>query len=124
MAQAESRAQGKSAPALPVDHDAERSVLGGVLLDHESLYKVQDKLKADYFDQPRHRLVYSAFLTLAEKGSAVNLVSLKSWLDDQGQLERAGGVEYLAELSGFVPTAAHIEAVSYTHLTLPTTPNV
>lgn len=109
MAQAESRAQGKSAPALPVDHDAERSVLGGVLLDHESLYKVQDKLKADYFDQPRHRLVYSAFLTLAEKGSAVNLVSLKSWLDDQGQLERAGGVEYLAELSGFVPTAAHIE---------------
>ncbi len=109
MAQAESKLGGTGQPALPVDHDAERSVLGGVLLDHESLFKVQDKLQPAYFDQPRHRVIYDAFNAIVEKGEPINLVSLKSWLEDHSRLDESGGVNYLAELASFVPTAAHIE---------------
>ncbi len=109
MAQAELKAGGIGGPALPVDHDAERSVLGGILLDHESLFKVQDKLQAAYFDQPRHRMIYEAFNAIVEKGEPVNLVSLKGWLEERGRLDKSGGVNYLAELASFVATAAHIE---------------
>ena len=51
--------------AIPSDHEAERAVLGAILLDHEALYKVADKLRPRSFDLPRHRIVYESLRELS-----------------------------------------------------------
>jgi replicative DNA helicase len=95
--------------AIPADHEAERAVLGAILLDHEALYKVQDKLNAQSFDLPRHRILYESYLALIERQQAITLISLRNYLQEQDVLEKVGGVGFLAEVADAVPTAAHIE---------------
>ena len=56
--------------AIPADHEAERAVLGAILLDHNSLYKIEDKVTPVSFDLPRHQTLYRACLALAEKQNA------------------------------------------------------
>jgi len=95
--------------AIPSDHEAERAVLGAVLLDHESLFRISHKLKPESFDLPRHQIVYTAFLALAEKHLAITVITLRDQLQEQGMLERVGGMAFLGQLMD-VPTAAHVEA--------------
>jgi replicative DNA helicase len=95
--------------AIPADHEAERAVLGAVLLDHEALYKVQDKLRAASFDLPRHRILYDALCELVEANQSVTLITLRSHLERAQQLEAVGGVAFLSEIADSVFTAAHIE---------------
>ncbi len=115
MAESQARpgrpAEGGASPlrAIPSDHEAERAVLGGVLLDHDSLYKISDRLRPASFDLPRHRILFDAYLALADKQQAPTLITLRAWLEEHGQLERAGGTGFLAEIASAVPTAAHIE---------------
>jgi replicative DNA helicase len=84
-------------------------VLGAVMLDHESLYKVRDKLRPESFDQPRHRVLYEAFEALADKAQSIDLISLRAYLAEAGQLDRIGGISALTEIADTVPTAANIE---------------
>jgi replicative DNA helicase len=95
--------------AIPADHEAERAVLAAVLLDHESLYKVQDKLRAGSFDLPRHRILYDAICALVETHQAISLITLRNLLEQRGELEAAGGVGFLSAVADSVATAAHIE---------------
>ena len=95
--------------AIPSDHEAERAVLCSLLLDHDGLYKVMDKLQPTSFDLPRHRVLYEACLALVEKQQAITLLTLRSYLGEQGQLESIGGPTFLAEVMDAVPTAAHVE---------------
>ena len=97
------------ARAIPADHEAERAVLGAILLDHEALYKVSDKIQAQSFDLPRHRILYDAYLELIERRQSITLISLRNYLQEQDVLEKVGGVGFLAEVADAVPTAAHIE---------------
>jgi replicative DNA helicase len=99
----------ESLRAIPADHEAERAVLGAVLLDHNSLYKIEDKIKTASFDLPRHRVLYGACLDLAAKQQAITLITLRSFLDEQGLLEGVGGIAFLSELVDATPTAAHVE---------------
>jgi replicative DNA helicase len=95
--------------AIPADHEAERAVLGAILLDHDALYKIADRLRPASFDLPRHRILFDAYLGLADKQQACTLITLRAWLEEQGQLERVGGAAFLAEIAAAVPTAAHVE---------------
>jgi len=95
--------------AIPSDHEAERAVLGAVLLDHESLFRISHKLKSSSFDLPRHQVVYDAFLALADKHLAITVITLRDQLQEQGMLDRVGGMSFLGQLMD-VPTAAHVEA--------------
>ncbi len=95
--------------AIPTDHEAERAVLGALILDHNSLLKVQDSLGPEAFDLPRHRILYQAFAELAAKQQAITLITLRSYLDEQGLLEQIGGVSMLSQIADSVPTAAHVE---------------
>jgi replicative DNA helicase len=95
--------------SIPTDHEAERAVLAAILLDHDALYKIADRLRPDSFDLPRHRILYEAYLALADKRQAPTLITLRSWLEEQGQLERLGGMATIAEIAASVPTAAHVE---------------
>lgn len=96
-------------PAIPADHEAERAVLGAILLDHDALYRVLDRLKPAHFDLPRHRVLYEACVDLSEKNEAPTLIGIKDHLAAHGLLEDVGGIAYVAELADSVPTAAHIE---------------
>ena len=95
--------------AIPADHEAERAVLGALLLDHNSLFKIEDKIRPASFDLPRHRMLYAACQSLASKQQAVTLITLRNFLEEQGVLDEIGGVGFLSELGDAVPTAAHVE---------------
>ncbi len=111
MAQ-ESRKKGSEAVpsvrSIPADHEAERAVLGAILLDHDALYGVLDRLKPHHFDHPRHRILYEACTGLAQKNQAPTLITLRNHLEENGLLEAAGGAVFVAQVADSVPTAAHI----------------
>ena len=101
--------RGQSLRAIPADHEAEQSVLAAILLDHDALYRVLDRLKPQHFDEPRHRILYEACATLAEKNRAPTLITLKNHLEEHGLLEGVGGIAYVAQVADAAATAAHIE---------------
>jgi replicative DNA helicase len=84
-------------------------VLGAVLLDHESLYRIQHVLKPQHFDDPRHQVIYESCAALAAKNAPVTLITLRNHLEEAALLDRAGGLAFVASLADVVPTAAHVE---------------
>ncbi len=94
---------------IPADHEAERAVIGAILLDHDALYRALDKVKPQHFDEPRHRVIYQALVDLAESSQAITLITLRNHLSERALLEKAGGLAFLAGLADAVPTAAHVE---------------
>lgn len=92
----------------PHSLDAERGVLGAVLLDKEALLKVADQLESGDFYDPRHELIFGAMLDLFAGHRPVDLLTISQVLADAGQLEATGGRAYLAELADSVPSAAHL----------------
>jgi replicative DNA helicase len=93
---------------LPQNIEAEKSVLGGLLIDKEAIYSVSTILKPEFFYNDNHREVYEAILELFEKRSPIDLVTLPAQLKKRKSLKRVGGVGFLSELANFVPTAANI----------------
>ena len=89
--------------------DAERSVLGSMLIDGNALEIALEQLKAEDFYVPAHEAAFAAMRDLRNNGSSVDLVTLTNELDKHGQLERAGGPAYVSELMSFVPTAANVQ---------------
>lgn len=93
----------------PHNIDAEQSVLGSLLIDHETLPQVSRFLKPEDFYLESHKLVYDAVLDLDEVGEPIDLVTVTEYLKKKGNLDKIGGAAYLASLANSVPTAAHIE---------------
>jgi len=93
---------------LPHEPEAERAVLGAVLLDPGSLLRVIEILRADEFYLDSHRLVYQACLELQERGQGADLLTVTNHLREEGQLERVGGASYLASLVDALPDVAHV----------------
>ena len=108
MAQDHDRSAGVER-AIPADHEAERAILGAVLLDHEAIWRVRDRIGEEAFDQPRHRILYRACTELTDKQVAVTLITLRNHLEEHGLLEQVGGSAALSEIADSVPTAAHVE---------------
>ncbi len=93
----------------PHDVQAEKSVLGAILIDPSAINLVFEFLKAEQFYIPEHQLVYSAMLTLFEKQQPIDLVTLQSALKKDGTLKKVGGASYLSDLINTVPTSAYVE---------------
>ena len=93
----------------PHNEDAERAVLGSILLNNQSLYLIQDGLAAEDFYVARHRVIYSAMIALASNGSAVDHVTLGSELIRRDDLAKIGGSEALDNLTDKVVTVANVE---------------
>jgi replicative DNA helicase len=94
---------------LPQNLDAERSVLGAILLDNHTLNTAVEKLKPEDFFLDQHRRVYQQMIALAESQQAIDLVTLTDELHRRGELEAAGGAAYLAQLVDGVPRVANVE---------------
>jgi replicative DNA helicase len=94
---------------VPHDIEAEQSVLGALMLDHNAVSAVRDILHPADFYAEKHRHVYSAALELSDRGEPIDPITLRAQLERAGTLPRSGGVEYIAELSIVTPTAASVK---------------
>jgi replicative DNA helicase len=94
---------------LPHSEEAERSVLGAILLDNRSFDRAQELLGEAEFYSTRNRKIFGALAEMIDSGTAVDLITLKNALDTRGELEACGGPAYLAALLEGIPRSANIE---------------
>lgn len=92
----------------PHDIDAEKAVLGAILLDNLALGAVLEVIEAGDFYPDRHRKIFSGIVELSDKGVPADIVTLSSALRDKGQLEKTGGTAYLCELADGLASAANV----------------
>ncbi len=94
---------------LPQNLDAERSVLGAILLDNHALNTAIEKLKPEDFFHDPHRRIFNQMVQLGELQQAIDLVTLGDLLRRKGELEAVGGAAYLAQLIDGVPRISNLE---------------
>jgi len=94
----------------PHSIEAEQSVLGGLMLDNDSVASVEDRVSADDFYRHEHKLIFLAITALSSTAKPYDVITVSEWLRDAGQIDKAGGLSYLAELLANTPTAANIAA--------------
>jgi len=92
----------------PQSIEAEESVLGGVLLDNNSLDRALEILTPEDFYREAHRKIMRAMIDLNQRNEPVDLVTLAEALKGRDELQEIGGAAYLAELADKVPTAANV----------------
>jgi len=92
----------------PQNIEAEKSLLGSLMLDKNAIIKVADFLQTRDFYKPDHQEIYQAILELFEKSDPIDLLSVSSRLKEKNLLKEVGGNSYLTELINLVPTATHI----------------
>ena len=93
---------------LPSNLDAERSVLGAVLLDNSAYNYAAELLIADDFSSDGHRRIFARMVTLGESGRPIDPVTLTEELLRTNELETAGGVAYLSALTEGLPRATNV----------------
>lgn len=98
----------------PQSLDAERGVLGSMLLETMAVATAITVLRPEDFYRDAHRAVFEAMVNLFEASEPIDLLTLSERLGRNGKLEMAGGLAYLTSLAAGVPTAAHVER--YAHL--------
>ncbi len=101
-----SLAQGKVQPQA---NDVEEVVLGAIMLDKDAISVVLDILQPESFYTEGHQAIYRSMLTLFDKNSAIDLLTVKEQLSKSGELDKAGGPYRLVQLSNRVGSAANIE---------------
>ena len=94
----------------PQNIDAEKSLLGAVLIDEETLADISEHVTPKDFYDKRHAIIYAGMMRLYEKHRPVDLLTLTEELKRKNEIEIIGGSAYLTELTNYVPTAAHAEA--------------
>ncbi len=94
---------------LPVSMEAERSILGAILLDNSLYDQAAEHLTPDDFSLDAHRRVYSRMRDLQESGRPVDMITLVEELDRHKEVEAIGGVAYLSSLIDGVPDRPSIE---------------
>jgi replicative DNA helicase len=95
--------------ALPSNADAERTVLGAVLVDNAAFNSAAEILTRDDFYRESHRRIFDAMAGLAERSMPIDLVTLKDELTKGSALEAVGGAAYLASLVDGIPRIVNVE---------------
>jgi replicative DNA helicase len=94
---------------LPASVEAERSILGAILLDNHSYNEAAEKLSSEDFFLDSHRRIYSRMAELIDAQRAVDIVTLAEELARRKEVEAVGGVAYLASLTEGLPRRPTIE---------------
>src|SRR5271169_6263122 len=94
---------------LPSNIDAEKSILGAIILDNNALNTAIEALKAEDFFLPHHRHIFAEMIALGESQHAIDLVTLTEELHRRGELESSGGAPYLASLVDGMPRVSNVE---------------
>lgn len=91
----------------PHSDEAERSVLGAVLLSKDAMIEVSELVSPEMFYGEGHAQIFEAMKSLYDDRQPIDVVTVSEWLKRQNLLKRVGGMASLAELATYVPTAAH-----------------
>ena len=94
---------------VPHNNDAERMLLGGIIIDNARLSDALSVLTAKDFFRDAHRRIFEAILELHEQESAVDLLLLCQRLSTTGQLDEVGGPSYVAGLIDGMPKSANVK---------------
>lgn len=94
---------------LPHNLEAERSVLGAILLNNEAFNTAAEVIDASDFFRDAHRRIFDKMVRLAERNNAIDLVTLKEELGRTGDLEEVGGPAYISALVDGVPRSTNVE---------------
>lgn len=93
----------------PHSIEAEQSVLGSMIMDHDAVIVASEILITSDFYRPDHGQIFSAIMELYTAGNPIDLITIQDRLVQNGVLEQVGGLSYLVELANSVPTSAHIK---------------
>src|SRR5919204_5213030 len=94
---------------LPARLDAERSILGAILLDNDVYPQAAESLRAEDFSLDSHRRIYGRMVDLNESGRAIDIITLAEELSRRKEVEAVGGVAYLSSLTDGMPRRENIE---------------
>jgi replicative DNA helicase len=94
---------------MPASPDAERSLLGAVILDNDLMNEAMSSLRAEHFYLDAHRKIYGRMGDLSENGRPIDIITLAEELGRYKELESVGGVAYLSSLTDGVPRRSSIE---------------
>jgi replicative DNA helicase len=92
----------------PQNIEAERSVLGALMLDKDAIIKVANLIRLGDFYKDSHNLIYEAMVELYEQREPIDVLSLSNRLEEKKQLEKIGGSSYLTTLVNSVPSSSNI----------------
>jgi replicative DNA helicase len=94
---------------LPQNPEAERSVLGSILIDNGAFYRVIGTIREHDFFKDAHRILFATITRLAEQSREIDLLTLKDELAKKGVLDQIGGAGYVSSLVDGIPDIANVE---------------
>lgn len=94
----------------PHSIEAERSVLGGLMLDDNAWDRISGDLAAEDFYRSDHRIIYRVMGDLVEKNQPLDIITISEALEGIGELENVGGLAFISDLASSTPTASNIQA--------------
>jgi replicative DNA helicase len=95
--------------SIPANLEAERAVLGSLLIDPDAIIKVANFLRVEDFFRERHGWLYDVMITLHERREPLDFVTVVDELERRGQLEEIGGPAYITDLIGGTPTSINVD---------------
>ena len=95
--------------SLPHNLEAERCVLGAILIHNDAFNQAAELIDADDFFRDAHRRVFDKMVGLNERGEVIDMVTLKDELGRSGDLDGVGGPAYIAGLADGVPRSTHVD---------------
>jgi replicative DNA helicase len=102
--------------AVPHNLEAERALLGSILLDNSALNMALEAVGKDDFFSEAHRITFEKMVSISEKNRTIDLVTLCEELSKDGQTEKAGGAAYLAALTDGVPIGTSVAVSEYSRI--------
>jgi replicative DNA helicase len=94
---------------LPHNLEAEKSVLGAILIQNEAFNHAAELIDSKDFFRNAHSRIFEKMVVLSERGDAIDFITLKEELSKSGELETVGGPAYIASLADGVPRSANVE---------------
>ncbi|HEY2906928.1 MAG TPA: DnaB-like helicase N-terminal domain-containing protein, partial [Vicinamibacterales bacterium] len=94
---------------LPHNLEAERSVLGAILLHNDAFNLAAEVIDSKDFYRDAHRRIFDKMVKLVERGDAIDLVTLKEELGRSSELDEVGGPAYIAALVDGIPRSTNVE---------------
>ena len=94
----------------PHSVEAERSVLGGLMLDDNAWDNISGSLAAEDFYRSDHRIIYRVMADLVKRNNPLDIITISEALAGMGELENVGGLAYISDLASSTPTASNIHA--------------
>mgnify|MGYP000241419792 CR=1 FL=1 len=93
----------------PQNIDAEKALLGSIMLRPIALLEIVDAISEDDFYVQKHKLIFRAMIELSRIGDPIDLVSVAEKMQAMNTLEQGGGISYLNDIANTVPNATNIE---------------